>query len=71
MSGIRKHLRYVSFFMAMMMALGSVWSATATAGIVRPSRCVSAALRVLGQECVSQHRRPRLGGPVNPPQIGA
>ncbi|SNB57113.1 hypothetical protein SAMN04487880_1961 [Marinobacter sp. es.042] len=34
MSGIRKHLRYVSFFMAMMMALGSVWSATATAGIV-------------------------------------
>lgn len=34
MSGIRKHLRYVSFFMAMMMALGSVWSATATAGMV-------------------------------------
>ncbi len=33
MSGIRKHLRYVSFFMAMMMALGSVWSATATAGM--------------------------------------
>ena len=34
MSGIRKHLRYVSFFMAMMMALGSVWSSTATAGMV-------------------------------------
>jgi len=34
MSGIRKHLRYVSFFMAMMMALGSVWSTTATAGMV-------------------------------------
>jgi uncharacterized protein DUF6627 len=34
MSGIRKHLRYVSFFMAMMMALGSVWSASATAGMV-------------------------------------
>lgn len=34
MSGLRKHLRYVSFFMAMMMALGSVWSATATAGMV-------------------------------------
>ena len=34
MSGIRKHLRYVCFFMAMMMALGSVWSATATAGMV-------------------------------------
>lgn len=34
MSGIRKHLRYVSFFIAMMMALGSVWSATATAGMV-------------------------------------
>lgn len=34
MSGIRKHLRYVSFFMAIMMALGSVWSATATAGMV-------------------------------------
>lgn len=34
MSGIRKHLRYVSFFMALMMALGSVWSATATAGMV-------------------------------------
>ncbi|MTI75862.1 MAG: hypothetical protein COB05_12735 [Marinobacter sp.] len=34
MSGIRKHLRYVSFFTAMMMALGSVWSATATAGMV-------------------------------------
>lgn len=34
MSGIRNHLRYVSFFMAMMMALGSVWSATATAGMV-------------------------------------
>ena len=34
MSGIRKHLRYVSFFMAMMMALGSVWSARATAGMV-------------------------------------
>ena len=34
MSGIRKHLRYVSFFMAMMMALGSVWSAAATAGMV-------------------------------------
>ncbi|MBY6072878.1 PA2779 family protein [Marinobacter salsuginis] len=34
MSGIRKHLRYVSLFMAMMMALGSVWSATATAGMV-------------------------------------
>ena len=34
MSGIRKHLRYVSFFMAMLMALGSVWSATATAGMV-------------------------------------
>lgn len=34
MSGIRKHLRHVSFFMAMMMALGSVWSATATAGMV-------------------------------------
>ena len=34
MSGIRKHLRYVSFFTAMIMALGSVWSATATAGMV-------------------------------------
>ncbi len=34
MSGIRKHLRYVSFFMAMLMALGSVWSATATAGMI-------------------------------------
>ena len=34
MSGICKHLRYVSFFMAMMMALGSVWSATASAGMV-------------------------------------
>src|SRR6056297_827774 len=34
MSGIRKHLRYVSFFMAMMMALGSGWSASATAGMV-------------------------------------
>ena len=34
MSGIRKHLRYVSFFTAMMLALGSVWSATATAGMV-------------------------------------
>ncbi|PPI82503.1 hypothetical protein KEHDKFFH_19265 [Marinobacter maroccanus] len=34
MSGIRKHLKYVSFFMAMMMALGSVWSASATAGMV-------------------------------------
>jgi hypothetical protein len=34
MSGIRKHLRYVSFFMAMMMALGSVWSVSATAGMV-------------------------------------
>ncbi|WP_372998887.1 PA2779 family protein [Marinobacter sp.] len=34
MSGIRKHLRYVSFFMAMMMALGSAWSATASAGMV-------------------------------------
>jgi hypothetical protein len=34
MSGIREHLRYVSFFMAMMMALGSVWSASATAGMV-------------------------------------
>ena len=34
MSGIRKHLRYVSFFMAMLMALGSVWSVTANAGMV-------------------------------------
>ena len=34
MSGIRKHLRYVSFFMAMMIALGSVWSTTAAASMV-------------------------------------
>lgn len=34
MSGIRKHLRYVSFFMALMLTLGSVWSTTATAAMV-------------------------------------
>jgi hypothetical protein len=41
MSGIRKHLRYVSFFMAMMMALGSVWSVTATAGMVGTGEMIS------------------------------
>ncbi len=34
MSGIRNHLRYVSFFMAMRIARGSVWSTSAAAGMV-------------------------------------
>ena len=34
MSGIRKHLRYVSFLMALMLSVGSVWSSTATAAMV-------------------------------------
>ncbi|MDL0430409.1 PA2779 family protein [Marinobacter sp. TBZ242] len=34
METIRKHLRYVSFFMAIMMAFGTVWASSATAGVV-------------------------------------
>ena len=34
MSGIRKHLKNVSFVMALLLALGSVWSSTATAAMV-------------------------------------
>ncbi|KPP97979.1 PA2779 family protein [Marinobacter sp. HL-58] len=34
MQTIRKHLRYVSFVMAIMMAFGSVWASSATAGVV-------------------------------------
>ncbi len=34
MQTIRKHLRYVSFFMALMMAFGTVWASSATAGVV-------------------------------------
>ncbi|MDK8464847.1 PA2779 family protein [Marinobacter sp. SS13-12] len=34
MQTIRKHLRYVSFFMALMMALSTVWATSATAGMV-------------------------------------
>lgn len=50
MSGIRKHLRYVSFFMAMMMALGSIWSTTATAGMVGTSE-------IIGQQQVQLDRQ--------------
>ncbi|PXX90381.1 hypothetical protein DIT71_12895 [Marinobacter vulgaris] len=34
MQTIRKHLRYVSFFMALVMAFGSVWASSAAAGMV-------------------------------------
>lgn len=34
METIRKHLRYVSFFMAIMMAFGTVWASSAAAGVV-------------------------------------
>ncbi|MCL7944147.1 PA2779 family protein [Marinobacter sp. ATCH36] len=34
MQTIRKHLRYVSLFMAIMMAFGSVWATSASAGVV-------------------------------------
>ncbi len=34
MQTLRKHLRYVSFFMAIMMAFGTVWASSATAGVV-------------------------------------
>ncbi|HEY9118191.1 MAG TPA: PA2779 family protein [Marinobacter sp.] len=34
MQTIRKHLRYVSFFMAIMMAFGTVWATSASAGMV-------------------------------------
>ncbi|MFO7993796.1 MAG: PA2779 family protein [Marinobacter sp.] len=34
MQTIRKHLRYVSFFMAIMMAFGTVLASSATAGVV-------------------------------------
>lgn len=34
MQTIRKHLRYVSFFMALMMAFSTVWATSATAGMV-------------------------------------
>ncbi|MCD1648751.1 PA2779 family protein [Marinobacter adhaerens] len=50
MSGIRKHLRYVSFFMAMMMALGSVWSASASAGMVGTGE-------IIGQQQVQLDRQ--------------
>lgn len=50
MSGIRKHLRYVSVFMALMMALGSVWSTTASAGMVGTGE-------VLGQQQVQLDRQ--------------
>ncbi|KMQ75076.1 hypothetical protein Msub_11275 [Marinobacter subterrani] len=50
MSGIRKHLRYVSFFMALMMTLGSVWSTTASAGMVGTGE-------VLGQQQVQLDRQ--------------
>lgn len=54
MSGIRKHLRYVSFFMAMMMALGSVWSASATAGMVGTGE-------MIGQQQVQLDRQELIG----------
>ncbi|MBL3558867.1 MULTISPECIES: PA2779 family protein [Marinobacter] len=34
MQTIRKHLRYVSFCMAIMMAFGTVWASSASAGMV-------------------------------------
>lgn len=34
MQTVRKHLRYVSFFMAIMMAFGTVLASSATAGVV-------------------------------------
>ena len=34
MQTIRKHLRHVSFFMAIMMAFGTVWASSASAGMV-------------------------------------
>lgn len=34
MQTIRKHLRYVSLFMAIMMAFGTVWASSASAGMV-------------------------------------
>lgn len=34
MQPLREHLRYVSFFMAIMMAFGTVWASSATAGVV-------------------------------------
>ncbi|MBZ2167402.1 MULTISPECIES: PA2779 family protein [Marinobacter] len=34
MSGIRKHLRHISFFMALVLAMGTVWSSAATAAMV-------------------------------------
>lgn len=34
MQTIRKHLRYVSFVMAIMMAFGTVWASSASAGMV-------------------------------------
>jgi hypothetical protein len=40
MQTIRKHLRYVSFFMAIMMAFGTVFASSATAGVVGTGRAV-------------------------------
>ncbi len=50
MSGIRNHLRYVSFFMAMMIALGSVWSTSAAAGMV-------GTVEMIGQQQVQLDRQ--------------
>lgn len=41
MQTIRKHLRYVSFVMTIMMAFGSVWASAATAGMVETNELLT------------------------------
>ncbi|AOY88414.1 hypothetical protein BKP64_09685 [Marinobacter salinus] len=41
MSGIRKHLKNVSFLLAIMLTVGSVWSSTASAAMVGTGEMIS------------------------------
>ncbi|MCM0611308.1 PA2779 family protein [Marinobacter sediminum] len=41
MSGIRKHLKNVSFLLAILLTVGSVWSSTATAAMVGTGEMIS------------------------------